>query len=36
MELIYVKDVDKSLSYQGFTIKTALLDSFLGFLANWL
>ena len=31
MELIYVKDVDKSLLYQGFTIKTALLDSFLGF-----
>lgn len=30
MELIYVKDVDKSLLYQGFTIKTALLDSFLG------
>lgn len=29
MELIYVKDVDKSLLYQGFTIKTALLDSFL-------
>lgn len=31
MELIYVKDVDKSLLYQGFTIRTALLDSFLGF-----
>ena len=30
MELIYVKEVDKSLLYQGFTIKTALLDSFLG------
>lgn len=30
MELIYVKDVDKSLLYQGFTIKTTLLDSFLG------
>ena len=29
MELIYVKDVDKSLLHQGFAIKTALLDSFL-------
>ncbi len=30
MELIYVKEVDKSLLYQGFTIRTALLNSFLG------
>lgn len=30
MELIYVKEVDKSLLYQGFTVKAALLDSFLG------
>lgn len=30
MELIYVKEIDKSLLYQGFTIKTALLNSFLG------
>lgn len=29
MELIYVKDVDKSLLFQGFTIKATLLDSFL-------
>lgn len=29
MELIYVKDVDKSLLYQGFTIRTALLDPFI-------
>lgn len=29
MELIYLKEVDKSLLYQGFTIRTALLDSFL-------
>lgn len=27
--LIYVKDVDKSLLYQGFTIKVSLLDAFL-------
>lgn len=30
MNLIYVKDVDKSLLFQGFTIKASLLDSFLG------
>lgn len=29
MGLIYVKDVDKSLLYQGFTIRTALLDPFI-------
>lgn len=29
MELIYVKDVDKSLLYQGFTIRTALLNPFI-------
>lgn len=29
MELIYVKNVDKSVLYQGLTIKTALLESFL-------
>lgn len=30
MSLIYVKDIDKSLLFQGFTIKASLLDSFLG------
>lgn len=31
MELIYLKDIDKSLLYQGFTIRTALLNQFIDF-----
>ena len=34
MELIYVKDVDKSLLFQGFTIKTSLLKNFLEIFGN--
>ena len=29
MELIYLKDIDKSFLYQGFTIRTALLNQFI-------
>lgn len=29
MDLIYVKDIDKSLLYQGFTIRTSLLKYFM-------
>lgn len=28
MELIYVKEVDKSLLYQGFTIKNGFIEFF--------
>ena len=36
MKLIYLKDIDKSILYQGFTIRTALLTSLLIFSGNWL
>lgn len=29
MELIYLKDIDKSFLYQGFTIRSALLNQFI-------
>lgn len=31
MKLIYLKDIDKSILYQGFTIRTALLNQFIDF-----
>lgn len=36
MDLIYVKDIDKSLLYQGFTIRTSLLKYFMENLRNYL
>lgn len=36
MDLIYVKDIDKSLLYQGFTIRTSLLKYFMEKFKNWL
>ena len=36
MKLIYLKDIDKSILYQGFTIRTALLNQFIDFSGDWL